>query len=135
MQANNGKCRLTASKPFGDVMFLSFALKKGQHYNNDFSKGYIILSLVRSCLYLLNFYFYSLTRLRESGLLTFWFNQITPNVDKCLITNNNVAKVNDSKWRSLNLDHASSIFLFLIVGLVFSFFGFLGELTIHYLKK
>ena len=39
MTANNGKCRLTASKPFGDVLFLSFGLKKGQHYNNAFSKG------------------------------------------------------------------------------------------------
>ena len=40
MRTNNGKCRLTASKPFGDVMFLSFGLKKGQNYNTAFSKGY-----------------------------------------------------------------------------------------------
>jgi hypothetical protein len=40
MKANNGKCRLTASKPFGDVRFLSFGLKKDQHYNNAFNEGF-----------------------------------------------------------------------------------------------
>ena len=76
-----------------------------------------------------------LKRLRESGLLTHWFNQITPKIDKCLITSNNVAKVNNSKMRILNLVDASSIFLLLIVGIISSLFGFLAELTIHYLKK
>ncbi|XP_046633905.1 glutamate receptor ionotropic, delta-2-like [Daphnia pulicaria] len=115
MKANNGKCRLTASKPFGDVQFLSFGLKKGQNYNSAFSKG--------------------LTRLRESGLLTYWFSQITPNIDKCLITSNNVAKLSSSKISRLNIVDASSIFLLLIVGILSSLIGFLGELTIRYLKR
>ncbi|EFX85438.1 hypothetical protein DAPPUDRAFT_99048 [Daphnia pulex] len=114
MKANNGKCRLTASKPFGDVQFLSFGLKKGQNYNSAFSKG--------------------LTRLRESGLLTYWFSQITPNIDKCLITSNNVAKLSHSKIRKLNIVDTSSIFLLLIAGILSSLLCFLGEFTIRYLK-
>jgi hypothetical protein len=39
MQANNGKCRLTASEAIGEVQFLSFGLKKGQNYNNAINKG------------------------------------------------------------------------------------------------
>jgi hypothetical protein len=45
MKANNGKCRLTAKKPIGDVQFLSFGLKKGQHYNNAFNKGFDLKNL------------------------------------------------------------------------------------------
>lgn len=72
-----------------------------------------------------------LKTLWESGLLTHWFKQYIPNIEKCLITTNNVAKVQKSKIISFNISQVSGIFLLLIVGLLLSILIFLGELTIR----
>jgi hypothetical protein len=76
-----------------------------------------------------------LSRLRESGLLTHWFNQYIPKIDKCFVGIRHVAKVDNSKVKALNIHDATSLFLVFSAGLSVSLLAFLGELLFRHFAK
>ena len=71
-----------------------------------------------------------------SGLINYWTDKYTPNVDKCLIKSNK-PKINSENdgLKALMLKDFTGAFLLLGLGLSMAFLVFLLELIVFYYKK
>ena len=70
-------------------------------------------------------------RAREMGINTVWRKNHVPNIDKCILENQN----KDRKPKQITLVHLSSAFAILLVGITLALFAFVCEIFSSWLKK
>ena len=74
----------------------------------------------------------------QSGLITYWTNRYTPNVDKCLVHQRKKHEkefVSGQSHKPLSLKDFASAFLFFGLGLSVALLAFLIELSVFFYKQ